>query len=74
MEKRDTGELHGQFASREAMCFSCVYRDKTEVKIGLKIIKCGATRDNCQKYVKGENRKPYDVLFEGARCAFYRGE
>ena len=74
MEKRDFGEIHGQFASKDTYCKDCIYRDKTKVKVGKKTIYAGVTRDHCEKYVKGENRKPYDVLFEGARCAFYKEE
>lgn len=74
MDKRDFGEIRGQFAKQDIFCKDCKYRDRTAVQIGKKIIYSGVTRDTCEKYVAGENRKPYSVLFQGERCAFYSAE
>ena len=54
-------------------CRDCFNRDKTEVRVGNRVIKCGITKSFCSAYPPppDSNGKPLDVLFHGADCKFY---
>jgi hypothetical protein len=58
------------------MCKDCIFRDKTEIKVNDKIIKCGVTKDLCRVYLgpPHDNGKPHDVLFLNDYCEFYEEE
>lgn len=54
-------------------CRDCFNRDKTEVKLGGKVVKCGITKSFCNAYPPppDSNGKPLEVLFQNADCRFY---
>lgn len=60
--------------SKNIMCKDCVYRDKTEVTLGDKVIKVGITKAFCEKYPEPpkSNGKPHEVLFLNYNCQYYR--
>lgn len=70
-EKREFDPLKGSWPDPDKiMCRDCVFRDKTEVVLSKKIIKCGITKNECEIYQK-PNYKPTEILLQNAECDYY---
>ncbi|MEE8808785.1 MAG: hypothetical protein SOI44_10265 [Lactimicrobium sp.] len=50
----------------KCMCRDCVFREKD--RKGKGVFVHGALLDMCDVY---PNNKPYEILFEGAKCQYY---
>lgn len=73
-EKREFSPMKGVFPDpSKIMCKDCEYRDKTQISIGSNIMNVGVTKAFCEMFPKGgeSNGKPYDILFQNAKCGFY---
>lgn len=70
-KKRVFSDMKGQMADPEQIfCRNCAFRDKTEIKIGEKVIKVGVTKGQCDIYVY-PNKKPSEILFQEAPCDYW---
>lgn len=52
-------------------CRNCIFRDRTEVKVGKKVIKVGIAKDTCKMYDGKPMRKPSEILFYGVECPYW---
>lgn len=73
-EKRQLDPIKGEFPDQNKIpCADCFNRDREEVRVGSRVIKCGVTRAFCNAYPPppDSNGKPLEILFHGAKCKFY---
>lgn len=61
---------------KKVICKNCLFRDKTEVVVGDKVIKAGVTKQFCAAYPEppDSNGKPLGILFYGDKCKYYQNE
>lgn len=61
---------------KTVICKDCIFRDKTEAKIGNRIVNVGATRSFCAAYPEppDSNGKPMGILFHGQKCKYHTSE
>lgn len=52
-------------------CRNCMFRNRTEVKVGNKVIKVGVVKDTCMIYDGKPMRKPSAILFYGISCPYW---
>jgi len=57
----------------QIVCKDCVHRDRTEIKMGSKVLPVGVTKGNCDMFVYPDS-KPSEVLFNNADCEFHEEE
>lgn len=73
-EKRQFDPIKATFPNPEKIpCWDCFNRDREEVDLGHRTIKCGVTKAFCNAYPPppDSSGKPLEVLFHGAKCRFY---
>lgn len=73
-KKRELDPMKGTYPDpKKIICKDCFNRDRTEVKLGNKVLKVGVTKSFCAAYPEppDSNGKPMDILFHGARCRYY---
>lgn len=76
-KKREFSPMKTQWVNPdEILCKDCIHRDKEEIKIGDKTIKCGVTKSFCDMFIGPpiDNGKPNGILFNGDDCDFYEEE
>ena len=76
-KQREFSPIKGQMPNpNEILCKDCIHRDKEEIKVGNKIIKCGITKSYCDMFIGPpiDNGKPTGILFNGDNCDFYEEE
>ena len=70
-KKREFDPIKGFWPDPESiMCKDCIFRDRAEIDLGSKKIKCGITRAECEIYQK-PNYKPNAILFQKEKCEYY---
>lgn len=69
---KDYEPIKGQWPNPDTVkCKDCIYRDKTVLDLGDKVILTGVTKDFCEIYVKG---KPREILFQNAECPHFEAQ
>lgn len=67
--------MKGQWPDpKKVRCKDCVFRDKTVLHLGDKVIPTGVVDCYCKQFPKDTNGKPLEILFRNADCPFYKSD
>ena len=71
--KRISDDFHPSFPSRDAICKNCMYREKDLIEDG-EVVGPGFWSGLCHKYKNEGFVIPDDILYNHAKCRYYRKE